>query len=141
MDGGEWGFKQQTKSGAITAPPDFSLSHSDVQSRVQNASAQENDRCRATMGSHCNYWDTNHPGQYEHWRFEAGWKTGFEDAKVFFGMRANGGLHGSGGDKIGMLDLWVRKRIIESGQAGKFLWEFEQGMRQGVKDFYALAGI
>lgn len=54
-------------------------------------------------------------------------------------MRANGGLQG--GDKIGMLDIWTKKRIIESGQAGKYLWEFEQGFRQGVRDFYELAGV
>ena len=45
------------------------------------------------------------------------------------------------GDKIGMLELWILKRIRESGQGGKFVWEYEQGLRQGVKDFYQLAGI
>jgi hypothetical protein len=60
---------------------------------------------------------------------------------TFFGARANGRLPGTGGDKIGMLDIWTKKRIVESGQAGKLLWEFEQGFRQGVRDFYELAGI
>jgi hypothetical protein len=54
-------------------------------------------------------------------------------------MRAQRGFEG--GDKIGMLELWVLKRIRESGQGGKFVWEYEQGLRQGVRDFYQLAGI
>ena len=141
MDGGEWGFKQQTKSGAITAPPNLGLSHQDVQSRINNAKGQQQDRFNNAFGSHCNYWDTQHPGQYEHHRYEEGWKRAYDDAMIFFGMRANGGLKGSGGDKIGMFDIWVRKRIIESGQAGKLVWEFEQGYRQGVKSFYEAAGI
>ena len=40
-----------------------------------------------------------------------------------------------------MKELWVLKRIRESGQGGAFVWEYEQGIRQGVKDFYQLAGI
>lgn len=141
MDGGEWGFKQQTLNGAITAPHNLSLSHDDVRGRIEHAQSQLDAKCGQTWGGHCHFWDSNHPGQYEHWRFENGWKLGFNDAMTFFGMRANGGLPGAGGDKIGMLDIWVKKRIVESGQAGKCLWEFEQGFRQGIRDFYELAGV
>lgn len=141
MDGGEWGFKQQTKAGAITSPQNLGLSAQDINSRVDHASQQQDGKKQATFGAHCNYWDTNHPGQYEHERFEKGWTVGFQDAMAFFGMKAHGHLPGSGGDKIGMLDLWVKKRIVESGQAGKCLWEFEQGLRQGVRDFNEMVGI
>ena len=141
MDGGEWGFKQCVKNGAITAPPNLGLSQQDVQGRIQNAQGQAQQKKQETHGSHCNFWDSQHPGQYEHQRFEQGWDVGFNDAMAFFGAITGGGLRGHGGDKIGMLDLWVRKRIIESGQGGKFVWEFEQGLRQGVRDFYQSAGI
>jgi len=141
MDGGEWGFKQQVKNGSITAPPNFGLDHNDVQGRINNARQQQQQKKQESHGAHCNYWDSNHPGQYEHQRFEQGWSIGFEDAATFFGMRAGGGLRGSGGDKIGMLDLWVKKRLVESGQGGKCVWEWEQGFRQGVQNFYELAGV
>jgi len=141
MDGGEWGFKQCTKNGAITAPPNLGLSQEDVQGRIQNAQGQGQQKKQETYGGHRNFWDNQHPGQYEHQRFEQGWDIGFNDAMAFFGAITNGGLRGHGGDKIGMLDLWVRKRIIESGQGGKFVWEFEQGLRQGIRDFYQCAGI
>jgi len=143
MDGGEWGFKQQTNNGAITAPANFSMSHDDIRTRINNAKAQQDSKRQETTSAHCNYWDSKFPGNYEHNRFEQGWTLGFDDAEAFFGMRATGQhIPGPavGGDKIGMLDLWVKKRIVESGQGGKFVWEFEQGFRQGVRDFYNMVG-
>lgn len=50
-----------------------------------------------------------------------------------------------GADKIGVLDLWVLKRMREEKCADiktcKFGWEWEQGFRKGVGDFYAAVGI
>lgn len=143
MDGGEWGFKEQTKNGSITPPASLTLPAHEIHSRIQHAQSQKDGKCGQTFGAHCGYWDGNHPGEYEHWRFENGWRQGFDDALAFFGARANGQLPGGeGGDKIGFLDLWVRKRILESGQAmGPSLWEWESGFRQGVKDLYELVGV
>ncbi|KAK5136408.1 hypothetical protein LTR08_003534 [Meristemomyces frigidus] len=137
MPGGEWGFKQMTEAHAITAPQALTLT--DVGERVRHAQGQQQELRGNAVGAHVGYWDQNHPGQYEHWRFEQGWDVGFSDAAGFFGMRGQGGL--PGGDKIGMLDLWVLKRLRESGQAGRFVWEFEQGLRQGVGDFYRSVGV
>jgi len=139
MPGGEWGFRQMTEQEAIIPPPSLTLPAQDVQQRVQNAQSQQQQRKEGTVGGHCNYWDSNHPGQYEHWRFEQGWDVGYNDAMAFFGMRSQNGLEGA--DKIGMLDLWCLKRLRDSGQGGKFVWEFEQGMRQGVRDFYDTVGM
>ncbi|WPG98301.1 glycoside hydrolase [Acrodontium crateriforme] len=139
MPGGEWGFKNMTEKGAITPPQSLSLSSQEVQSRTQHAQGQAQDQKQKTVSAHVHYWDSNHPGQYEHWRFEQGWDVGFNDAAAFFTSRSQNGQNG--GDKIGMLDLWVLKRLKESGQSGKCMWEFEQGLRQGLRDFYGLAGI
>ena len=55
---------------------------------------------------------------------------------MFFGMRARGGIQAkAGGDMIGMMDAWVRKRLAESGMAGGFVWEFEQGFREAEEAF------
>ena len=137
MPGGEWGFKQMTEAHAVVPPQ--ALTFTDVQNRVQHAQSQQQELKGNAFGAHTNYWDKSHPGQYEHWRFEQGWDAGFGDAATFFGMRGQSGFQG--GDKIGMLDLWVLKRIKESGQGGKFVWEFEQGFRQGVKDFNHSVGL
>jgi aryl-phospho-beta-D-glucosidase BglC (GH1 family) len=139
MDGGEWGFCQMTDQQAITPPVSLTLSAADVSERIATAQIERDHRRGVTWGQHCQYWDTNYPGNYEHWRFEHGWTLGFGDAAAFFGTRSNCGLEG--GDKIGMLDLWCLKRLRESGQGGTFAWEWETGFRQGVRDFYELAGV
>ena len=49
-----------------------------------------------------------------------------------------------GGDRIGLLDLWVRKRMVETGQSKQqtvFGWEWEHGFRKGVADLEAAAGL
>ena len=140
MPGGEWGFQQMTEQRAIVPPTSLTFSAEDVRNRVAQAQPQHAQRRSSTVSTHGQYWDTNHPGQYEHWRFEQGWDLGWEDAMAFFVLRSQKGW--AGGDKIGMMDLWCLKRFRESGQAGaKFGWEFEQGLRQGVRDFYGCVGL
>lgn len=144
MDGGEWGFWEMTKKGAVVPPRELLLGADDVKARIASAQQQREEKKNASVGAHVGYWNQTSPGgQFEHGRFEQGWDVGFSDALAFFGVRANGGLGGSstGGDTIGHLDLWVRKRIMESGQGGRFLWEFEQGFRHGVDDFYKVVGL
>ena len=133
MPGGEWGFRQMNEQHAIVAPVHLTLSADDVHNRVDRAKAQKDQRKHGTVSGHCQYWDSNHPGHYEHWRFENGWEVGFEDASAFFEMRSKSQF--VGGDKIGMLDLWVLKRLRDSGTQGQFAWEYEHGLRQGVRDF------
>lgn len=66
------------------------------------------------------------------------------DTHSFVTMRANGALGdraGDGGDKIGCLEIWVKKRLFESGQRGWFVWKWEHGFRAGVGAFYKCVGI
>lgn len=142
MDGGEWGFVAQTNAGAITCPPNLKLSNADVLSAVEKAQCQFDHRQQSSYDAHVNYWSRRGSG-FEHWRYQKGWLLGWNDAVAFFGMRAKGGLQGTGGDTIGCLDIWTRKRIKESGSAavGHFAWEFETGFRKGVADFYDCTGL
>lgn len=139
MPGGDWGFKHLTEQNAIIRPKSLTVATSDCQQTCQRAHAERDHRRGTTWGVHCQYWDTNHPGHYEHERFPQGWDVGFSDAMAFFEMRSKQNHQGT--DKIGMLDLWILKRLRDSGQSGKFVWEYEQGMRQGIRDFYEVAGI
>ena len=142
MDGGEWGFADQTKKSNILPPQSLLLSADDVRSRGAAANGQRQQRRDAAVNNHINYWNKTSPGgNFEHWRFEAGWDVGFSDALAFFAMKVHGGLQGTGADRIGCLDVWVRKREAESGQGGQFVWEWEQGFRQGVGDLYAVVGV
>jgi hypothetical protein len=139
MPGGEWGFRQMTEQLAIIPPPAMTLTLEEVQAKVEFAQQQEGGKRGNAFGQHCAYWDGKFPGQYEHWRYDLGYATGFSDALAFFMMRSQSHLQGA--DRIGMLELWVLKRIRESGQVGKFVWEFEQGLRDGVKGFYECVGF
>ncbi|OCL10243.1 glycoside hydrolase family 5 protein [Glonium stellatum] len=142
LPGGEWGFVACTSSGAITAPFNLSFSPSDISDRLNNANSLRESLMRAAVSSHVAYWDRTAPGtSFEHWRYENGWKVGFSDAYAFFSTRTGKGLSSQGGDKIGCLEIWVLKRVRESGMRGGLVWEFEQGLRAGIKDFYGAVGI
>jgi aryl-phospho-beta-D-glucosidase BglC (GH1 family) len=146
MDGGEWGFAEQTKKGNVVPPPFLTLPAQDVRSRTQAAQGRRGELATSAQQSHEEYWNGTVPGKkFEHHLYSEGWETGFSDAQKFFTMRTDGALgekvSGEGGDKIGCMDIWVKKRLLESGQRGEFVWEWEQGFRAGVGAFYQCVGI
>jgi aryl-phospho-beta-D-glucosidase BglC (GH1 family) len=145
MDGGDWGCKQQVNNGAITAPPSFLFTPQNVRDKTSTAEGQKASLKNTAVTQHQKYWDQNAPGvTFEHFLFGQGWDVGFSDAETFFTARLTCLVpaDGNGGDIIGMLDLWVLKRMREAGQAGQqFGWEWEQGMRRGVTDFYGAVGL
>jgi hypothetical protein len=137
MPGGAWGFYAMSTQGAVSPPFNLSFSFAEVGTRLAGANNAKANLKNAAVTAHQTYWDKTSPGQtFQHYRYGEGYDIGFEDAAAFFGMRAGGGLPGTatGADTIGNLELWVRKRIGESGQQGSFVWEYEQGFRQGVTD-------
>jgi len=145
MDGGEWGFVEQVKKGNILPPPSLMLAGQEVQERASNGQQRRGELAQDARVSHEAYWNRTCPGQYfEHDRYAQGWDVGFSDALSFFVMRADGGLGdraGEGGDCIGCIEIWSRKRLLESGQGGAFAWEWEQGFRAGVKAFNETVGM
>ncbi|KAG0649690.1 hypothetical protein D0Z07_3962 [Hyphodiscus hymeniophilus] len=145
MDGGGWGFKQQVKAGNVSPPPALTLSAQDVRSRTQHAQSQRQSMADNGRRSHEDYWTKTSPGKkFEHHLFSEGWDVGFSDAQRFFSMRADGALGpraGDGGDKIGCVEIWTKKRLLESGNRGEFLWEWEQGFRSGGGAFYHCVGV
>ncbi|EED20077.1 glucan 1,3-beta-glucosidase precursor, putative [Talaromyces stipitatus ATCC 10500] len=141
MDGGDWGFKQQVKTGAVTPPKCLTFSVDEIKSKCHRANeCREQHRTRALV-QHSNYWDKTSSGtKFEHWRYELGWDLGFNDAMAFLCSKLDGKLPNirqvAGGDKIGALELWIGKRMLETGQLSSPLaWEWEHGYRKGVKDF------
>jgi hypothetical protein len=48
----------------------------------------------------------------------------------------------SGGtEKIGCLEIWIRKRLTQSGKRGRSVWEWEHEFRAGVKAFEGMDRI
>lgn len=124
----------------------MTLLPSQVSATQKTAQIHYTDKLHEDVTNHIIYWDNTAPGKpFEHYRFEDGWKLGFADAEAFWAWRhserhISGGNNGA--DVIGALDLWVRKRMKDSASIGaEFGWEFEQGLRRGVKAFEELVGL
>lgn len=130
MPGGEWGFKAQTDARNVLPPQYATLSSKERAERSKKAGLEQDGRKQQAVQQHVSYWNGVDPnGTYEHDKYEYGWHVGYTDALAFFEGR------GTQGDQIGMLELWVLKRIRESGYQGGFTWLFEQGLRKGISDF------
>ena len=135
MPGGDWGFVEQTRKHCIEAPGHLSLQWDEVTRRIAEAEVRKSQIWQKAVVTHNNYWDDIQTGeQYEHWRFEDGWNDGWNDALAFFGMRKACRVGVQGGDKIGCLDGWIRKRLVEARQLDRYGWEYEHGFRDGVKE-------
>jgi hypothetical protein len=137
--GDEWGFAVQTINKAIVPPPMRRLSVEQIKKILETAFRCKDEYCRKAVKQHVDYWTSTAPTmQGEHWLYESGWKRGYRDAMIFFEGRAHDAVGGA--NKIGNLEIWVLKRLREIGYHSEFVWEFEHGLRQGIKDFYAIAG-
>jgi hypothetical protein len=142
----EWDFKTQASPDpatglyAIVAPTHTLASPYDIATLLRKAQEREDERMYAAVKQHVAYWDfMQADAPAEHWRFEIGWKVGYKDAYCFFAGMLDRAVQQ--GNKIGNLELWVLKRIRESGMRGKFVWEFEMGLRRGIMDFNAVVGM
>lgn len=136
MPGGEWGFKAQTDAKNILPPQQVLLAAEEKDRRLNKARSEQEARKQQAYRQHVDYWKSVDPnGTYEHEKYAYGWHVGYSDATAFL----NG--CGSQGDRIGMLELWVLKRLRESGYRGGFTWLFEQGLRKGISDFYSAVDI
>lgn len=146
MPGGEWGFKAQvdpqplTGTRAITPPAYASIPWEDVHTLLERAQYRRDERMYVAVRQHEAYWEHLAPAMgSQHWRYENGWKVGYQDAYRFF--EGQGDRAVQGGNKIGWVEMWVLKRIRESGFRGEYVWEFEQGVRRGIHDFEMIVGI
>ncbi|KAF5364575.1 hypothetical protein D9758_005521 [Tetrapyrgos nigripes] len=101
--------------------------------------------------AHANWWDQNSSAEdrrkFEHWRFEDGYVSGWDDALAFWfgdlGEDLGGELGGSvlGGSELGFIRWWKKVRAeghkVEKGPGGGkgMVWEFEHGYDQAVRRF------
>lgn len=74
-------------------------------------------------GAHCAWWDTQYPGDYEHWRFADGFIQGWDDAYTFFSLSYGRGASVS---EIGFKGAWAKRRAAEHARqkGDKGLWEY-----------------
>lgn len=142
MPGDEWGFKAQSdpQNRFIFPPPHSFIPERNVSGLLECARNRMDERMYKAVEQHRVYFTHLAPNApTEHWRYENGWKVGYQDAYMFFEGREDDLVEQ--GNKIGNVELWVLKRLRESGFRGDHVWEFEQGIRRGIHDFNAVVGI
>lgn len=75
------------------------------------------------IGAHCAWWDTQYPGDYEHWQFADGFIQGWDDAYIFFSLSQGGATSVS---EVGFKGAWAKRRAAEHARqkGDKGLWEY-----------------
>ncbi|PLB46792.1 glycoside hydrolase [Aspergillus steynii IBT 23096] len=137
--GMERDFEQQVNIGSIPAPAWLIIPRDQIPTKVDQAKSQ-----RPQLQNKFLSQTSRSMSPHGRRRFSLGWDLGFNDALCFFTAIARDVIPGrrDGGDKIGALDLWIRKRVIEATCFGEDLdVEWESGFRTGVDDFYNAVGI
>lgn len=137
--GVDFDFEQQVNAGSISAPAWLTIPRDQILTKILQAKSQKS-RLQNKFLSQISGSMSPHSRR----RFSLGWDLGFSDAVCFFAAMARDVIpgHRGGGDKIGALDLWIRKRVIEATCFGEDLdVEWEKGFRTGVDDFYNAVGV
>lgn len=123
--GGEWDFREMVDKQCIPVfPTSVPKSFEDSQQVFQHVSTQ-------AVSQHHNHWvQQDSKRDWEVWRFEAGFKTGWDDARAFDEFNRS---------EIGRLKSWARSRlgehVNEKGNSD-LTWTWTHGFMQGV-DRYA----
>ncbi|VDB84757.1 unnamed protein product [Peniophora sp. CBMAI 1063] len=91
---------------------------------------------RQALSQHSAYW-SKYPGHYEHWRFDEGFRRGWEDAYAFFMFTP--GETGSVSE-VGFKAAWKQRRTAMHAEAkgrSNNLWEYEHALGQGCHAAHA----
>ena len=110
-----WSFRDTVETGVF--PLDFRRT---IRCSAEDFGA-EMARARASAsGQHASYWG-QYPGHYEHWRFDEGFATGWEDAVRFASWRPS-----QFADELGFKGPWLKRRASEHLRAkgDGNLWEY-----------------
>jgi aryl-phospho-beta-D-glucosidase BglC (GH1 family) len=127
--GGEWGFREMTDKGALP-------NYSDIHGKSAEEYNQEfQRRLLIAKTNHINYW-TKEDSQrdWQHWRFEDGFRTGWSDSQAF------DEFHHS---QIGRVVAWRTSREAEHTHekgTGDLIWVWRQGFNQGMEQFLQARG-
>lgn len=126
--GGEWGFREMVEKGGI---PSFGNLATKPQLKKRDFfDNQLKDRLQSALTEHQNYWNNqDQKKNWEHWRYEDGFKTGWEDAQSFNEL---------GHSEIGRFHAWKVGRIqqhIKAKGSSDMIWEWNHGFDQAIKQF------
>ena len=93
--------------------------------RGGNDRRKRDEQASNALEQHTRYWST-YEGTYEHWRFETGFKQGWEDAFLFFCFTPNAVVEPQVSE-LGFVGQWLKRRMLEHASdhgTSKNVWEF-----------------
>ncbi|KAF8528533.1 glycoside hydrolase [Hysterangium stoloniferum] len=132
-DGWDAGWSLRDAVRAEVMPERFGLLRA---SSRPNDEGRRDAECSKRLSEHQTYWSKFKSSHgYEHWRFELGFKKGWDDAFLFFSFSPKTVVETSVSE-IGFIGQWLQRRIAEHlAEKGnsKYVWEFEHGFQQGAK--------
>ncbi|KAI0322546.1 glycoside hydrolase [Amylostereum chailletii] len=115
-----WGLRDAVASGIFPDRVGMKLKR---QVEEDGGRSWRRDQAKTTaLNQHVGWW-SNHPGQYEHWRFEEGYTHGWEDAYLFFfsAPSPSGAV-----PEIGFKGAWVKRRSADHSRVkgNTDVWEY-----------------
>lgn len=131
--GGEWGFREMQQNGCLNAgfaPLDHQFpSNRNVDDSFYNHQFEQ--RFNNAFNGHKHYWESQDPKRdWQHGRFEDGYKTAWADALAFDQF---------GHSTIGRRAAWLAARLHEHDQKFKgskdMEWVYKEGFKQGLQGF------
>lgn len=128
--GGEWGFREMLDKGSLDTafrshfPADREPTDNYYQQALDHQLGQ-------ALNNHTAYWSSQDPNRdWQHWRFEAGFRTGWADSLAFDKVNHS---------QIGRKAAWQAARELEhirdKGAGHDIMWVWRTGFEQGLKAF------
>jgi len=126
-----WSLRDAVEAGVFPTRVGSNAREAVTRDDPQRSIRRDQARDKA-IGEHTTYWN-QHPGHYEHWRFDEGFIQGWEDAWLFFASVASLPPRASV-PELGFRGPWAKQRAQEHARrkGASNLWEFEHGFLQGV---------
>jgi len=129
-----WSFRDAVEAGIFPSWVGMKATKSCISNAEEEAWQRRRDKARDKASSeHAAYW-SQFPGKYEHWRFEDGFVTGWDDAYAFFSSSSH--LQRPVpelGFKVSRRKQQLTEHVRVKG-CGKCVWEYEHGFSRGVDD-------
>ncbi|VVT56780.1 uncharacterized protein SAPINGB_P005267 [Magnusiomyces paraingens] len=128
--GGEWGFREMQEKGCLSTGFASNKFPSDRAPDDNYYAEQYHHAAQQAIGNHTNYWNSQDGNRdWQHWRFEDGFRVGWLDAQEFDKFNHS---------EIGRRAAWKAARTdqhaAEKG-GSDLLWVFGQAFDQGVASF------
>lgn len=127
-DGRDWDFATQVMAGHCPPPQHFLVSFDDVGAKLDAFNS-------ARKANSSNQSQDSVQGRAR--------QLGIADALAFYRMRSTGqlGRVKMGADRIGFLDFWMRKRILQTKVIASDIPAWQNSFREGVRYFEQNVGL